>query len=78
MEKTHKFDISWDKHLLLSYAQNEDAQINNLLAIYRNNANRRFQINQAFTVANDIAATFSHKQKKYDDKNDDPNNKRKK
>lgn len=71
MEKTHKFDISWDKHLLLSYAQNEDVQINNLLAIYRNNANRRFQINQAFTAANDIAATFSQKQQESTNQKDD-------
>ena len=78
MEKTHKFDISWDKHLLLSYAQNEDAQINNLLAVYRNNANRRFQIKQAFTVANDIAATFSQKQQECSSqKNDTKHNIRK-
>ena len=77
MEKTHKFDISWDKHLLLSYAQNEDAQINNLLAIYRNNANRRFQIKQAFTVANDIAATFSQKQQEHSNNDDIKENKKK-
>lgn len=78
MEKTHKFDISWDKHLLLSYAQNEDAQINNMFSIYRNNANRRFQINQAFTVASDIAATFSQKQQENSSsKNETKQNKKK-
>lgn len=78
MEKTHKFDISWDKHLLLSYAQNEDAQINNMFSIYRNNANRRFQINQAFTAASDIAATFSQKQQESSSsKNETKQNKKK-
>lgn len=62
MEKTHKFDISWNESLLLNYTQGEDVQINNLLSVYRNNANRRFQINQAFTVANDIATTLSKNQ----------------
>lgn len=62
MEKTHKFDVSWNESLLWNYTQSEDVQINNLLSVYRNNANRRFQINQAFTVANDIATTLSKNQ----------------
>ena len=62
MEKTHKFDIIWNESLLLNYTQGEDVQINNLLSVYRNNANRRFQINQAFTVANDNATTLSKNQ----------------
>jgi len=62
MEQTHKFDIKWDKSMLLSYAQQEDSIINNRFANYKNMANRRFQTNQAASFVNDFANQFPNMQ----------------
>ena len=80
MEQTHKFDITWDKSMLLSYAQQEDSIINNKFAKYRNMANRRFQANQAFSLANELAAQFPNSQqnRSAETNNSEPKNKGKK
>lgn len=50
LEKTYKFSMSWNEAMLTIYSQNEMLQINKMLSIYSNNANRRYATNQALST----------------------------
>lgn len=73
MEQIHRFSITWDNAKLLNYSQDEDSYINKMFSIYKNNANRRFQTNQAFTLATDLAQQFPIMQQQNDNKEKDKN-----